>query len=404
MKSYRAEIRASWGESEPSARRLAALLGLAPPVTLQHIAERLREVETVSLTLPVHTKDGEPINGHVAMELRSNGEFVFSGHMRATGFPSFHWGVQAWVRSGDGPVIMAQKLGSVFGTDTPGPRQREWTERGTNGGLRSAWRSIRTGASLDYKLHTDVAGVTGALRDVFEFVVTGIIANVPLGPAGWYVLIGNELAGLHKELNSPDVLGGILVGAGSFLVLGPFGLIPAVLAGAATIAVADIHHRRLTDGEIAFAQQIFGSTVRYNDVLVTDLLRPDGKKFCIPFTGNTILMGLGPAAHQDPVRWRNPDPGSSSQQPGQLFVHELTHAWQISTRGPIDVICGMSDDYTYLDDPTWAARDWNSFNFEEQARIVGDWYGRNHNDLGGAAAQGDPAFRFIRDFVRQAIT
>ncbi len=42
MIDYRAEIVHSWVRSAPSARDLAALLGLSTPVTLREIVDRLR--------------------------------------------------------------------------------------------------------------------------------------------------------------------------------------------------------------------------------------------------------------------------------------------------------------------------------------------------------------------------
>ncbi|HJY41288.1 MAG TPA: hypothetical protein VJ303_08630, partial [Steroidobacteraceae bacterium] len=191
MISYREEIVHSWVGSEPSSRSLAALLGLGTPVTLRDIVMRLRQVETIDLSQPINTDDDTPIRGHVAMQLRSNGDFVFSGHMRATGFTSYHFAVQAFVGSGAGTVIAAQKTGRVFGTDTPGPDLREWTEPGTNPGIIEGWRALRTSASLGFHFQAEIGGVLGAAIDVLKFAITGIAANVVLGPYGWYVTIGN---------------------------------------------------------------------------------------------------------------------------------------------------------------------------------------------------------------------
>jgi len=401
MISYRTELLQSWVSSEPSVRSLGNMLGISAPFTMRDLVDRLRVVETLQLDCAIHTDDGAPITGGVKMTLHSDGHYEFRGHVRATGLYSYHWAIQAWVGSGSGGVILAQKIGSVFGTDTPGPALREWNEVGINLGIEAAWRELRAGTTLTVKFDANVSGVLGGVVDVLTFALEGIAANVILGPAGWYVLIGNELAGLDKQIDSPDILGGIVIGAGVFLIAGPFGLVPAVLAGVITAAVADIKHRSLNEEEIRFAQQVFGNKVRYEDIVITDMQKSSGRKFTMPSIGNTILMALGPDAFHDPMNWADID-NDDYKRPGEVFIHEMTHAWQISNTGPIHLVCNLSGDYTYKDDPTWSSRDWGSFNLEEQAHIVDDWYGDHRADLNGPAALADPAFHFIRDVIRSA--
>ncbi len=395
MISYREEIVQSWVRSEPSSRSLAILLGLDTPVTLRDIVMRLRQVETISLSVPIHTDDDTPINGHVAMELHSNGKYMFSGHMRATGFPSYHFAVQAFVGSADGTVIAAQRTGRVFGTDTPGDRQRDWSEPGTNLGIIEGWRVLRTSPSLGFHFQAEIGGVLGAAIDVLTFAVKGIITNVVLGPYGWYVTIGNELIGMDTSLASPDILGGILVGGTVFLIVGPFGLVPAIILGTGVAVLADIRHRMLRSDEQDWARRIFGDNIRYDDIVVTNMLGADERKFTIPYVGNKILMGLGPA-FDNPTTW-----GDSTifeyKEPGSVFVHEMTHAWQICNTSLIRVICNTSGNYAYAGDMNWASRSWRSFNNEQQAHIVDDWFGRHYTALDSQAALRDPAYRYIRD-------
>src|SRR5882672_1317032 len=97
MISYRWEVLHSWVQDAPSVRGLAALLGMAPPFGLRALIDRLRAVESFVVESDINTDDDAPINGHVKFELRSNGSYVFSGHMRATGALSYHYGVQSWV-------------------------------------------------------------------------------------------------------------------------------------------------------------------------------------------------------------------------------------------------------------------------------------------------------------------
>jgi hypothetical protein len=70
-----------------------------------------------------------------------------------------------------------------------------------------------------------------------------------------------------------------------------------------------------------------------------------------------------------------------------------------------------------LADSSWTGRDWDSFNNEEQPHIVDDWYraslirdGANFEfdangipvtNFDGEQALNDPAYRFIRDYIRR---
>jgi hypothetical protein len=406
MINYRAEILDSWVRSEPSARDLAALLGLTTPVTLLEIVNRLKQVESISLDKDIHTADGSALNGRVAFELRSNGTYVFSGHMRATGLPSYHYGVQGWVTSGDGTVVAAQQTGNVFGTDTPGQQQHNWSEPGTNAGVKQHWRSLRAGAGIGYKLHAEIGGVLGGALDVLTFAVKGLAANLVLGPTGWIMLIGNELAGMDAQIGAPNTLAGIVAAGTTLLIVGPFGLVPAIVAGAVAVSLADVKHRAMYGWERTFVDRVFQGQIDYNRIVLTNMTRDGGRKFAIPSVGNTILVNLGDA-FDNPTAYQAPN--TRYTRPGELFIHELTHAWQISHGSIVDLICGLSENYDYFRgtdrtaDTSWQSRSWNGFNNEQQAGIVDDWYADHSSDLTGFAALNDPAYRFIRDHIRTGI-
>jgi hypothetical protein len=406
MINYRAEIKDSWVRSAPSARDLAVFLGMATPVTLRDIVTRLHQVETVHVDKAINTDDDTPINGHVALDLKSDGSYVFSGHMRATGFPSYHYGVQGWAVGTDGVVVAGQRTGNVYGTDTPGPEQQNWSEPGFNPGITQHWRALRGGAGIGYHLEAEITGVLGAAVDVLKFAVEGLAANLVLGPYGWTLLIGNELAGMDAQINSPDILAGIAVAGGVFLIVGPFGLVPAVIAGIATASLLDVRHRSLHPWERDFADNVFGGSIDYNRIIVTNLSKSGGTKFTMPSIGNTILLNMGAAAFDDPMNYTA---GGNYPIKGEVFIHELTHAWQICHDSVVDLICGLSDTYTYYTgttrsaDRSWEGRAWNGFNNEQQATIVNEWYRIYSANLNAFEALNDPAFRFIRDNIRAGV-
>jgi len=78
MINYREAIKNSWVRTAPSTRDLAALLGMATPVTLRELVDRLHQVETVHVDKAIHTNDSTPINGHVALDIKSDGNYLFS--------------------------------------------------------------------------------------------------------------------------------------------------------------------------------------------------------------------------------------------------------------------------------------------------------------------------------------
>ncbi|HOF63986.1 MAG TPA: hypothetical protein PLL54_06750, partial [Dermatophilaceae bacterium] len=104
----------------------------------------------------------------------------------------------------------------------------------------------------------------------------------------------------------------------------------------------------------------------------------------MPALGDTVLVNLGEGYH-DPVHYDGSGmPGTAGMQsPGQLFIHELTHAWQVnrSTFLPGLVCGGLANQtrYTfgenvYLYGPPTTP--WEDLNLEQQASVVDGWYAR----------------------------
>lgn len=419
MISYREEIKASWVRGEASVRDLAELLGEAVPVSLRRLVQRLREVETISVGKDVTTHDGSALNGRVEFVLRSDGSYVFSGNMRATGLTSYHFGVQAWVKAGADALVAAQRMGSVHGTDSVGDRQDSWKQEGTNPGIALAWRSLRSDPHLGFAMNASLSGALGTAVDVLEFALKGIVANLAVGPTGWIVLIGTELTPKELQPGTPDVLAGVLVAGGALFVLGPYGVIPAAVGGLATAAVIDVKHRDIHPDERAFADRVFNGQIDFDKVVLTNMSHSGGTKYTVPSVGDRILVNLddayeAPMSYKDLPTKENPSPDYA--QRGSVFIHELTHAWQITHKNLVQQICGLSTSYGYKDDPNWAKGPWNHFDNEQQAHIVDDWYGENVvmeagdtkldkqgvpvTDLDGTRAVQAAAFRFIRENIR----
>lgn len=415
MNSYRATLRNSWVRKEHSVRGLAELFHEGAPVSLRQLLDRASTVETIHLARDITTDDGSAIGGRADLVFRSDGSYVFSGYMNASGLTSYDFAVQTIVTGAGGNVLAAQRMGSVHGSDSVGNREDKWDQPGNNLGLVEFWRDLRSDPQMQVRMDATLSGVLGGALDVLTFGLEGVVANLAVGPVGWILLIGAELAPRDLQPGTPDALEGVLVAGGVLFVLGPFGVIPAAVAGLTTAALSEVRHRPIHDDEIAFANRVFAGQIDYSNVVLTNLSHKNGTKYTIPSVGGRILVNLDDA-FDAPMSYIS----TNYPQRGSVFIHELTHAWQITHKNFIGMICGLSSDYDYRTDSDWPDGPWNGFNNEEQAHIVDDWYGNwgvadprspralygldsagvPITDLDGPYAAGLPAFRFITENVR----
>jgi hypothetical protein len=59
----------------------------------------IEEPEIITLHADVVTDDGIPLGGWVEMILQSNGNYTFHGSMEASGFPSYNYGLQVFIKA-----------------------------------------------------------------------------------------------------------------------------------------------------------------------------------------------------------------------------------------------------------------------------------------------------------------
>jgi hypothetical protein len=118
------------------------------------------------------------------------------------------------------------------------------------------------------------------------------------------------------------------------------------------------------------------------------------RKFCVPHLDGTILLGMG-EMEDDTLR----------ADRVAVFVHELTHAWQIAHtafvaeviwEAAVNEVKGQTAAYTY----TLDGRAWSGYGAEQQAGIVEQWYSAHAADLNSEAALNDPRFTYIQNNIR----
>jgi hypothetical protein len=341
---------------------------------------RLRP-ESRTFSQPVITPDGTALGGHVEITLNNSGAVTFSGAMRATGFPSYKFRVPAVLRSASGKIATAQqKSGAVYGTDTPGDREFDWSESIVSDLAAGQWAEIRT-ASMAVSKSYEMTGVLGTLTDlaidVVEFLVGAEVLQGVAGAVGvaGVILVGFELGALTDlRVVGPGGLVGVIAAAGATCLLGPGVMLP-VLVGGVLIGDIAVRNRLLNQEEVALATRVFGDTLPVDRILLTNLSGIGGTEFTVPNADGEILVNFG-NGFDDPPRHLQPARGYT--QPGQLLIHELTHAWQIAHGGkPPEyfwraALAKIQGSSAYRYGP--AGPPFGEFGLEAQATLVEEWF------------------------------
>jgi hypothetical protein len=420
-------VRHTFGHGAGSLERTRARMGAQRPASVRALASAF--VQDIVFDEPIVTD--EPLGGHHRLTLRRDGSFRYEGHMRATGFPSFEvsilttLGYPIDVPPGT-PTAAAQVAfaahGECHGTNEPGDRDFRWDQQGALPILAAEWEGLRRCTlQRQVQFDTDFFGVAG---DALSFLAQTVLLGATFGAVGVAVILAGEAAGIDQgQMVVPGTVG-ILAGAAGAFVFGPSMLIPAFIAGAA-VAAAAIKQRPMNGPERDFADRVFQGRVPYDRVLLTNLTGIGGRPFTCPGPGGVIILNMGDG-FDDPTTYRGDGDDDDRNAPGQLLIHELVHAWQIANETFLpEYYCRAfataagtagGDMSAYGYGPSGPS--WGSFNTEQQASIVDDWFGgRDTPPLNKPQPQrafapmssvdvtegGNPYFRYIRDNVRPGI-
>jgi hypothetical protein len=388
-------------------------LRLNRPIKVSELLSRYRE--PIVIDEPLITPDGVALGGHHKLTLERNGRYRHEGHMRATGFPSFHYGVRSVLAGNAGAPIAVAVGGDVHGSNEFGDNVSSWDEVGEMGGAKLYWASLKNG-NLDTQIDFD-SDFFGTIGDVVTFVGTLAGGALVAGPVGVCFALGVHAAdavGLDETVGTAGLLG-VAVASGVLVVFGPSAIVAAIVAGAAVGVAVELllKHRKLTDRpeEVEFADRVFKGKLPVDRIVLTNMLGIGRRPFTMPSVGDTILVNLG-EGFDDPIHYTGKgDPDKPRKQaPGQLFIHELTHAWQIDVTTFLpglmcDAVLNQSSTlggdmgvYKYSS----AGREFAKFNLEQQASIVDDWFAGSSPLQSDKTpmSEGSPFFRYIRDNIR----
>jgi hypothetical protein len=420
-------VRTQLGLGLGSLEGLRTGLHVRRPSSLRDLLRRY--AEPIILDEPLVTPDGVPLGGHHAVRLDRNGGFSHVGHMRATGFPSFNFGVRT-VFQRDAATAVVAASGHVAGTVESGDRQVNWRQSGRNPAVALNWLAFKN-STAQTQINRD-ADWFADVGDVLAFAASVVGGAVVAGGTGACLMLGIEAAdaaGLDEHVGVGGLAGLAVVGA-TLVIFSPAAIVPALVVGGAlgTAIELALEHRPMTDEEFRFADRVFHGTLPRNRIRLTNMLGLGSRPFVVPGVGDAILVNLG-EGFRDPTRYRGSgDPSKPhDRQPGQLFIHEMVHVWQVDVATFVPgLLCHallnqsttLGGDMAIYQYGPAAGTPWSAFNLEQQGKIVEQWFagaGRQSMTPPQLAAHGletaamieneaiNPYFRYIRDNIRQRI-
>lgn len=415
-------IRDELGSAPGSLRGVATGLGCPSPISFRDLVTR--NARPVKFSQTITTED--PLGGAHFLEIKRDGSYYYSGYMKATDWPSYAVAVVSALGIGISAPGGGSSLqlgfdaqGRAHGTNEVGERQFEWHKYGKSQLIADYWPAFKNGtwqARVTYK-----ANYLGAIGDVGSFVGAIVAMGVAFGPAGAAIALAGDAAGLvdANDLIVPGLVGVAFASGAAFLIT-PGLMIPAFIVGAA-VTPALIKQRPLWPAERTFAHEVFGDEFPYDRILLTNLSGIGNRGFTVPGPGNVILVNMG-KGYDHPTTWPFNAAGDSKRAPGHLFIHELTHAWQIANHSftPLFYCEELVEQvWAFFDRPAVyrygaAGKVWHEYRCEQQASIVADWFAGNKLDpsngtrpqMGFAPMDetSNPFWPYIRDNIRAGIT
>ena len=372
---------------------------------------RSLDPERIVLSQRVVTPSGTALGGEVTFILRRDGTYTVKFHMHGSGLVGYDFTVTATFVTPGGLTLVARHSGDVGGTTGGGPRDDDHEERGFNPLIRANWEDISKGRLLVSKDYSP-AGLAGEVLEVVSDIAKGVLtvaAGAAGGALGIAIALTAEAGKLFEELGVGSVFG-VIGGVVVFAVGGT--LLLATVAGVAVGAVTNamVKQRRMTAEEAAFAdREVFGGRLPADRITLTNLSGIGGRAFVAPGGDGRIYVNLGDG-YDTPMEFTN----DSNPVKGQLFIHELTHAWQIEhgsflpglvCQGVVNQALNTLGVGVYAVPPPGAA--WSGMSLEAQASVVDQWFAGEKTPsvpFRQPADPNDPYFGYIRDNIRAGRT
>jgi hypothetical protein len=411
MKSVRSVVMAQLAvPPQISLGELAKSAGLTPPVSVAKLLDGLQA--PLHFHADIVTPAGTALGGTADVTLYSDGRATFDVHMHDSGADPYRFLVRCAVQASNGTTVLFQTRGHTDGTlsNPLGHVNRDFDhqEESVNPLILQNWLDLR-GATMSASKSYEDAGALHGIEEVAKDLLGFLVADVTFGAGLALVICASaELSdALDASFVGPGGLVGVAVAGGVVWTFGPSAIIAAVVAGVAAGAITDamVDHRQLTEEEYTVATVVFGDTLPARDrIYVTNLSHDGGRKYTWPNVDHSVLLNLGDA-FADPLNHFD----DAYPTRGQVFIHEMTHAWQIRAKSFVPgLICDRlfkSNAYTLE-----VGSDWAGMGLEQQAKIVDDWFKRLAKDwkdvddlanrLRSQVAIQDPSFFYIANHIR----
>jgi hypothetical protein len=372
-----------------------------------------RSQDVVRLRQNITTPSGTAMGGWAELELHSDGTYFFRGHIHDSGAEGYKFHIRAALTSKSGLALVAAKSGDVEGSSSVFNVRRDfnWNDQGKSDLVRDEWADVKSGTLQVAKAYQ--GGITGSLQAIATDLLSFVVTDLAFGPqAAIIMFLGNEAT----AVTGSGKIGGLVVAGGLAWMISPTYAIPVFVAEkVATDAL--IKSRTISAEEYNFAKIVFGDTLPpAGKINLTNIGGKDNRAFVFRTPDGTIQMNLTDRVYTatgGPMRAMGPiakDGTTSYPVPGELFIHELTHAWQLHNRqmNMYHWVFEGAQHVSYT--PLGADRPWTANDIEKQAAIVNLWfekYAKAWTDqadlkkkLETAAALQDPYFKFIKDNIR----
>ena len=376
-----------------------------PPVSVKNLMNSPRTLQTKTYSQQWTTPSGTALGGNVTLIINSDGTYTIEFRtFSSSDFEPFDFWLRAYLKGPGISTMFFYHAGHVSGggTDDTHP------EAGSNPLIAMYWNEIMASAEFSVAHDYKGAGVFGTLEDLVDDLLD-IASGAVAGALGAVIAMTREAIGWLGATLGPGgtigVIAGVVVfavgaiaglGAGEALMLGT---IAGIAAGA--VANAMISSRPMSAAEVQLAEKVFGSELPYGNVILTNLSMIGGRAFTAPGVDGKTYCNLGTA-------YNNTLGGNGTYPaPGELMIHELTHAWQIAHNSfvPGFACSGVVNQVNYvMGDDIYAygsaGPPWSSFNLEQQATIVNQWFGGDGNSNGqGAMNKNNPYYRYVAENV-----
>ncbi|MFE2559986.1 hypothetical protein ACFXGT_28970 [Streptomyces sp. NPDC059352] len=359
-------------------------------------AERGAFFDPLVLNAPIISGGLAALGGSVTVTVNGDGSTRWQGHAHDSGLDGYEFGISAMVRSSSGKALAFAHSGHVSGAFGSGSPNDDWDESHPPQLLVAA----NLGAFNDGQLQTNL-GYSSDIGSTLESAIDWLIkweVGTALGPLGAIVFVGLEVGSLISE---GSLVPGARLAEGILWMAGPVNTLFAIAAEG--VASLGSRTRELTEEEYNWAgEKVFsGSLPPRDEIVLTDTIGGGDNAFVFPRYDGKITLNMGAAAFDDPRRY----PGV----PGEVFIHELVHAWQLHhTSMDLSLmadafatkVCKATGGDPYEYGAVGPAFD--DFNLEQQGKIVQDWFaGRAPAGTPGTPCDmNSPYFRYINENIR----